>query len=144
MGVLNKFMHFLGIQDEQASHSQSAQGKEEGDLYDDSTPIFENRKNHKGNKVVSIHAHKNVKVVLQEPCSYDEVQQISNHLRSHNSVVVNLQKVDENQALRIIDFLSGTVYALNGDMSRIGDSIFLCTPDTVEIQGTITGVLIPK
>jgi cell division inhibitor SepF len=55
--------------------------------------------------------------------------------------VVNLQRVRQDQALRVIDFLSGTVYALGGGISKIGGNIFLCTPDTVEIQGAITEIL---
>ncbi len=51
---------------------------------------------------------------------------------------MNLQRVRADQALRIVDFLSGTVYALNGNISKIGPNIFLCTPDNVEIQGAIT------
>ncbi|MNI39640.1 Cell division protein SepF [compost metagenome] len=104
-------------------------------------PNFETRKNHRGNNVVSIHSQKNVKVILYEPRSYDEAQEIADHLRSHRTVVVNLQRVRNDQAMRIIDFLSGTIYALSGSISKIGGNIFLCTPDTVEIQGSITEIL---
>lgn len=100
----------------------------------------ETRKNQRGN-VVSIHSQKNVKVVLYEPRSYDEAQEIADHLRSHRTVVINLQRVRNDQAMRIIDFLSGTVYALGGGISKIGGNIFMCTPDTVEIQGAITEIL---
>ncbi len=91
--------------------------------------------------MVSIHSQKNVKVILHEPRSYDEAQEIADHLRSHRTVVVNLQRVRTDQALRIIDFLSGTVYALSGSISKVGGNIFLCTPDTVEISGTISEIL---
>ncbi|MNC66829.1 Cell division protein SepF [compost metagenome] len=90
---------------------------------------------------MSIHSQKNVKVILYEPRSYDEAQEIADHLRSHRAVVVNLQRVRNDQAMRIIDFLSGTIYALSGSISKIGGNIFLCTPDTVEIQGSITEIL---
>lgn len=82
-----------------------------------------------------------MKVVLYEPRSYDEAQEIADHLRSHRTVVINLQRVRNDQAMRIIDFLSGTVYALGGGISKIGGNIFMCTPDTVEIQGSITEIL---
>ncbi|MMZ65172.1 Cell division protein SepF [compost metagenome] len=82
-----------------------------------------------------------MKVVLYEPRSYDEAQEIADHIRSHRTVVVNLQRIRKDQALRIIDFLSGTVYALGGGISKVGNNIFLCTPDTVEIQGSITEIL---
>ena len=91
--------------------------------------------------VVSIHSQKNARVVLNEPRSYDEAQEIADHLRSRRSVVVNLQRVRTEHAIRIVDFLGGTVYALNGTISKLGPNIFLCTPDTVEISGTITDML---
>ncbi|MEK3788174.1 MULTISPECIES: cell division protein SepF [Paenibacillus] len=136
MGVMNKFMNFLGLQEEEQVVEREMLQEEELE-----TPAFDKRKNQRGSNVVSIHSQKNVKVVLYEPRSYDEAQEIADHLRSHRSVVVNLQRIRKDQALRIIDFLSGTVYAVNGGISKVGHNIFLCTPDTVEIQGSITEIL---
>jgi cell division inhibitor SepF len=75
--------------------------------------------------------------VLSEPRTYDDAQEIADNLRNRRPVVINLQRARPDQAMRIVDFLSGTVYALSGSISKIGPSIFLCTPDSVEIQGTI-------
>ena len=138
MGVMNRFMNFLGLQEE-----EEVVEREVLEEPAEAAPPAENqnRKNVKGGNVVSIHSQKNVKVVLVEPRSYDEAQEIADHLRSFRSVVVNLQRVRNDQALRIIDFLSGTVYALSGGISKLGGNIFLCTPDTVEIQGTISEIL---
>lgn len=97
-------------------------------------------KQHKGN-VVSIHSQKNTRVVLQEPRSFDDSQEIADHLRSRKSVIVNLQRVRPEQAMRIFDFLNGTVYALNGSISKLGPNIFLCAPDSVEIQGSISDLM---
>lgn len=139
MGVMNRFMNFLGLQEEEEIvERETFPGQDEPEF---ETPSFETRRNQKGNNVVSIHSQKNVKVILYEPRSYDEAQEIADHLRSHRSVVVNLQRVRNDQAMRIIDFLSGTIYALSGSISKIGGNIFLCTPDTVEIQGAITEIL---
>ncbi|AZS14520.1 cell division protein SepF [Paenibacillus motobuensis] len=139
MGVMNRFMNFLGLQEEEEIVEREGISQLEEPEYE--TPSFETRKNQRGNNVVSIHSQKNVKMVLYEPKSYDEAQEIADHLRSHRSVVVNLQRVRNDQAMRIIDFLSGTIYALSGSISKIGGNIFLCTPDTVEIQGAITEIL---
>lgn len=141
MGVMNRFMNFLGLQEEEevVERQKVPQDEELDQEYE--TPSFETRRSVKANNVVSIHSQKNAKVVLYEPRSYDEAQEIADHLRSRRSVVVNLQRIRKDQALRIIDFLSGTVYALSGNISKIGSNIFLCTPDTVEIQGAITEIL---
>ncbi|PQP80506.1 cell division protein SepF [Paenibacillus sp. PCH8] len=144
MGVMNKFMNFLGLQEEEEIVERerlAAQEDNESEQQENETSSLDKRRNQRGNNVVSIHSQKNVKVVLYEPRSYDEAQEIADHLRSHRTVVVNLQRIRQDQALRVIDFLSGTVYALGGGISKIGGNIFLCTPDTVEIQGSITEIL---
>ncbi|WP_410514529.1 cell division protein SepF [Paenibacillus sp. BR2-3] len=139
MGVMNRFMNFLGLQEEEeVVEREQISSRDEEDY--EPVPV-ETRKNQRGGNVVSIHSQKNVKVVLYEPRSYDEAQEIADHLRSHRTVVINLQRVRNDQAMRIIDFISGTVYALGGGISKIGGNIFMCTPDTVEIQGSITEIL---
>ena len=81
----------------------------------------------------------NSKMILLEPRAYSESQQIADHLKKRNTVVVNLKRVTPEQAKRIVDFLSGTIYAINGDLQKIGGGIFLCTPNNVSVQGKITG-----
>jgi cell division inhibitor SepF len=83
-------------------------------------------------------AVKSSKVILAEPRVYAEAQDIAENLKNKRAVVVNLQRIEKDQGLRIIDFLSGTVYALGGDIQRIGTDIFLCVPDTVEVDGAIS------
>lgn len=77
-------------------------------------------------------------VILYEPKSYDEVQEIADNLLNNRSVVINLHQVDSAQAKRIVDFLSGTVYAVKGDIQKLGISTFLCTPENVEVSGSIS------
>lgn len=91
--------------------------------------------------VVSLQAAtalKNAKVILIEPRVYAEAQDIAEHLKNKRATIVNLQRIDRDQGTRIIDFLSGTVYALGGDIQRVGNDIFLCTPDNVEVSGEIS------
>lgn len=78
------------------------------------------------------------KMILLEPRAYSEAQQIADHLKMRNTVVVNLKRVTSDQAKRIIDFLAGTIYAIGGDLQKIGGGIFLCTPNNINIQGKIT------
>ncbi|MDQ6418955.1 cell division protein SepF [Paenibacillus sp. LHD-117] len=148
MSVMNRFMNFLGLQEEEevVERERVVQSEEQ----EPETSPFETRRNNRNSSigaatassnVVSIHSQKNVRVVLSEPRSYDEAQEIADHLRSRRSVIVNLQRVRSDLALRIVDFLSGTVYALSGSISKLGPNIFLCTPESVEIQGAITEML---
>ena len=78
------------------------------------------------------------KMILMEPRAYSESQQIADHLKNRNSVVVNFKRVTSAQAKRIIDFLTGCVYSIGGTMQKIGVGIYLCTPNNVNIQGKIT------
>lgn len=78
------------------------------------------------------------KMILFEPRAYSEAQQIAEYLKNRNTVVVNLKRVTPDQAKRIVDFLSGTLYAINGDLQKLGGGIFLCTPNNVNVEGKIT------
>jgi cell division inhibitor SepF len=92
--------------------------------------------------VVSLQSvQKSSKVILMEPRVYAEAQDIADHLKNRRAVVVNLQRIESDQARRIVDFLSGTVYAIGGDIQKIGSNIILCTPDNVEVSGNISELL---
>lgn len=78
------------------------------------------------------------KLVLLEPRAFSEAQQIADQLKSRNTVVVNLKRVTSDQAKRIVDFLSGTIYAIGGSLQKVGGGIFLCTPNNVKVNGKIT------
>ena len=78
------------------------------------------------------------KVVLCEPRSYSEAQEIADNIVNKRAVVINLQRVDNNQAKRIVDFLSGTIYAVNGNIQKLGSETFLCTPDNIDVTGSIS------
>lgn len=77
-------------------------------------------------------------MILLEPRAYSESQQIADYLKGNSSVVVNLRRVTPDQAKRIVDFLSGTIYAIGGDLQKLGGGIFLCTPNTVNVEGKIS------
>ena len=80
----------------------------------------------------------NGKMILLEPRAYSESQQIADHLKKRNTVVVNMKRVTPDQAKRIVDFLSGTIYAISGDLQKLGGGIFLCTPKNINVEGKIS------
>lgn len=79
------------------------------------------------------------KMILLEPRAFSEAQTIADYLKFRNTVVVNLKRVTPEVAKRIVDFLSGSVYALGGGLQKLGNGIFLCTPNNVNVEGNITG-----
>ena len=78
------------------------------------------------------------KVIIREPKDYSDAQNIADCLKENLPVFVNLQRLDKGLGRRVIDFLSGTIYAIDGDIKRVGNDLFLCTPKTVETDGTVT------
>ena len=78
------------------------------------------------------------KMILFEPRAYSESTQITDYLKKRNTVVVNLKRVTPDVAKRIVDFLQGSLYAMNGSLQKLGGGIFLCAPNNVDIEGKIT------
>ena len=78
------------------------------------------------------------KMILLEPRAFSEAQNIADYLKARNTVVVNLKRVTPEVAKRIVDFLSGAVYAISGDLQKLGNGIFLCTPNNVNIEGKMS------
>ncbi|MBX6395147.1 MAG: cell division protein SepF [Alicyclobacillaceae bacterium] len=127
---VHRLLQFLGFADEDPLEEPKVE--EPKDLMAGSA---------KKGAVLSLHQQKAVKLVLCEPERFEEGQGIADHLRNHRPVVVNLQKVPFEEGARIIDFLSGVLYALGGTMQKIGPQIILCAPDNVDVQGAISDYL---
>lgn len=133
MGFKNKLKSLFSVDEEY--EYEYVDGSDESDKDEGSTHLEHDKKN-----VVSLTSLKQptAKVVLCEPRTYNEAQEIADNIVNRRSVVINLERLDHQQAKRIIDFLSGTVYALNGDIQKLGAQTFLCIPDNVEISGAIS------
>lgn len=78
------------------------------------------------------------RMILAEPRAYSESQTIVDNLKKRNPVVVNLKRVTADQSKRIIDFLSGALYALGGDIQKLGTGIYLCTPKNIDVEGKMS------
>lgn len=134
MSIKSKFKNLFLLEEE---YDENEEAYEE-----DHEPAKQNKQTAQKQNVVSLQSvQKSAKVVLVEPRVYAEAQDISDQLKNRRAVVVNLQRIEKDQAKRIIDFLSGTVYALGGDIQKVGTDIFLCTPDNVEVSGSISQLM---
>lgn len=154
MGMLNNLTHFFGLNDEEEFESEKSVNNNENFLAkaknNEGKRELENRKTFNTrreqattNKVVSMKNPENAyqsKIVVFEPRVYSEVQEIADLLLSKQSVILNFTRIEEDQAKRIVDFLTGTIYAISGDIQRVGEEIFLCTPKNVEIDGVSSDV----
>lgn len=147
MSIKNRFQNWFYLDDEEVETEQPQKRevqKQQQPASSVKTQPRNSRKpqqveEQKSARVVSLQSvQKSSKVILAEPRVYAEAQDISEHLKNKRAVVVNLQKIDKAQGLRIVDFLSGVIDAIDGDIKRIGSDIFLCVPDNVEVTGAIT------
>lgn len=80
------------------------------------------------------------KIMVFDPSVFSDVKNIGKMILNGRAVIVNFRKMDENQIYRVIDFLSGLIFAVNGDMQRIGEKIFLCTPKNFKIEGDLSNL----
>lgn len=90
-----------------------------------------------GSKVVNIHTTTQMQVVLVKPDRFDNVSDIAEHLRSKHAVVLNLEATNKDVARRLVDFLSGCAYALDGKIKKIAISTYIITPYNVDIVGDL-------
>ena len=90
-----------------------------------------------GSKVVNIHTTAQMQVVLVKPDRFDNVSDIADHLRSKHAVVLNLEATNKDVARRLVDFLSGCAYALDGKIKKIAISTYIITPYNVDIVGDL-------
>ncbi len=113
----------------------------EFDMLEDVKPTsqFETPRSPKTSEAVkALNANRDSHLVLFEPRAYSETQDIATYLKQKRAAVVNLHRLQKEQSKRVIDFLSGVIFAIEGDIQQIGPKIFLCTPKNIGVSGNIT------
>lgn len=76
-------------------------------------------------------------IVLLEPRMFEEANEIAIHIKSHKACCINLHHLDVQYRQRVIDFLSGVVYGVDGTIKKIGDTVYLCSPKNLSVGGNI-------
>ena len=76
----------------------------------------------------------NATIIYIEPKIYDDALQISTHLRQGNPVVINLKQIDPYYGTRLINFVSGAAFGIDGHRLEIGENIYLFTPSNITIS----------
>lgn len=87
--------------------------------------------------VVNLHSGANLQVILVKPDRYENVSEVADHIRNKCAVVLNLESTNKDTARRLVDFLSGCAYALDGKIKKVALSTYLITPFGVEIVGDL-------
>jgi cell division inhibitor SepF len=77
-------------------------------------------------------------MVLVQPTSYQEAKEIGNHIKAGKGIILNLQNLSNEDGVRVIDFISGIVHAVEGSVKKIAVNTFICLPKTIGVEGQIT------
>ena len=150
MGIYNKFLDFIGIEE--------AEDKQEGDLFEEDVapekeaaprrrPLLdpEPKKTAReprlqgGGETVPMPNVAAMKMIVYNPVSYEDAQNIIDNLKSSKPVIVNMEELDVAAAQRILDFISGAIYAINGTIAKISRGIFVVAPNNYDVIGNESG-----
>jgi len=128
MKVVDKMLGLIGLEMEEVEDYQEEETREE----------WQSETRGKKAPVVSLHTQKNIKMIIVKPGTYDDVQEVAEHLKNRRPTIVNLEDTEKELAQRIVDFMSGATYALSGNLQKISAGIFVCTPSNIDITGAIS------
>ena len=132
--IMNKVWDLFGMDTER--NEEEIEEKDYNDYdndYEDDNEEIEDRKLFGKRKVVNMPQTQQIKMVISQPTTFDQSQEICEFLKDKKSVIVNLEYVNKDVARRIVDFLSGGVFALDGHIQKVSNSIFLIAPYNYEI-----------
>ena len=125
-GIFSKVLYFMGIGENL---------EEEGNPEEIKRPVLEPVRK---SNIVSMHTGMDqMKVILIEPTSYDDVQDICDNLKNKKPIIINFENLDKDIARRMVDFVSGAVYALDGTIQKVSNGIVIAAPPNVDILGSI-------
>lgn len=130
--LMNKVWDLFGM--------DTAEPEEEENIYDYEDEETNEEESNRGlfgkkNKVVAMPQNQaqSIKMVISQPTTFEQSDEICSFLKEKKSVIVNLEYVNKDVARRIVDFISGGVYALDGYIQKVSNSIFLVAPSNYEI-----------
>ena len=146
MGIFGKIKDLVGIEeidDEEISEEEikaAANQMERKQM--DTKPSYGSSRHEKEAKVVPMQKPTSpqtapFKLVVIEPKAFDECPALVDNLRSKKPVIINLEKMETDTARKIFDFLSGATYALNGNVQKVANNIFVFAPENVDIMASI-------
>ncbi|MDO4564892.1 MAG: cell division protein SepF [Clostridia bacterium] len=136
MGIYNKFLDFIGIEetDEAAADDMFAEQPAAHQPPRERAKKKEPRLQG-GGETIPMPNVAAMKMIVYHPVSYEDAQNIIDNLKSRKPVIVNMEELEVSCAQRILDFISGAVYALNGTICKISRGIFVVAPNNYDVVG---------
>ncbi|MEW6724297.1 MAG: cell division protein SepF [Bacillota bacterium] len=134
--LYERFLNLIGIEEEETEEEfrEEVVSETVEEVEDERETLWERKK--RGSVVSLPSPQRPVKVVVAEPTSFEEVSGIAEHLKQKRPVLVNLELADREVARRIIDFLSGTTFALSGVTQKVSNGVFLFAPNNVDVDAS--------
>lgn len=133
-GFFDKMKHLIGLEEIEEEEVETIKEvkkfEKEPKVH---TPVLQPKEN----RVVNFQQKTQMKLILNEPKSFDECPKIVDNLKNRKPIILNLEKLDSDVARKIFDFISGATYALDGNVQKVANNIFLFTPDNVDVSGNI-------
>lgn len=134
--IVNKFWEVFGMNQEEEDEYEN-EAYENDEEYEEEEPVEDRKFFSKRNKVVNMPQTQQVRMVISQPTSFEQAEEICTYLKNKKSVIVNLEYVNKDVARRIVDVMSGAVHALDGHIQKVSNSIFLIAPTYYEISTEI-------
>lgn len=133
--IMEKVWGLLGVEPEKDSEENEELEYERENIQDTEEEEEEDRKiwGRKNNKIVSMPQTQQVKMVICQPTTFEQSESICTLLKEKKSIIVNLEYVNKDIARRIVDVVSGAVHALDGNLQKVSNSIFLVAPYNYDI-----------
>ena len=128
MGLMDKINNFIAPEDDENEEEQLELSPEEAQAV---SPY------ERGTLDSSSNISAATNIVLFEPRNFDEAEEIGYHIKSKRACCVNLHRMPSEYRQRIIDFLSGVVYGVDGSIKKIGENVILCSPKNLQVGGDI-------
>ncbi len=132
--LLNKMLNLVGWETEEEEYDE-LQDEIEEETTQPAQYLQSFARKSQQNKVVNIHSSSQFKVVIMQPATFDDAREVCDHIKNKKPVVVNLEGLTKETAQRVVDFLSGSVYAVDGDIQKVSAGIFMIAPNNVDIMG---------
>lgn len=128
--IVNKFLEVFGLPENDDEEYMDEEYLDEEETEEVEEKSFFGRRN----KVVNMPQTQQVRMVISQPTTFEQAEEICSYLKNRQSVIVNLEYVNKDVARRIVDVMSGAVHALDGHIQKISNSIFLIAPTYYEIS----------
>ena len=129
--IVNKFLEVFGLPENDDNEEEYIDEEEMEEVEEPRERSFF------GKKIVNMPQTQQVRMVISQPTTFEQAEEICSYLKNRKSVIVNLEYVNKDVARRIVDVMSGAVHALDGHIQKISNSIFLIAPTYYEISTEI-------